>query len=336
MKSLILAAALASALAGSTFQATPQPPLDWKSIRLPGGDAAHDWPLALKNIEKKQETRWFGQGGRVECRQTLYADGSRVEIGYGPKGRRGWKLYERGGPRGRLKSGHGDPYAANANLRGIRVQYFPDCSGDTRYTGAHPCMVIYCYRDGRDHQLGFSPKGTLESDFWFEDKDNILLFRDVGGPKHAVEDRAKAALAEAARTEFGSAGYLCEDTLAVAKACGVDYVRVVGGCLARDRQAMSLLFWLSAHGGFDAASAEGHSTVVGLVLRRVGDGFFAECLAGEPLAVRQAVLGDVRYDAGYDTGTEKQVMHALMRDFPRTLSLTPSHRALEHKTPTLR
>jgi hypothetical protein len=218
-------------------------------------------------------------------------------------------------------------HKGDADLAGVRVQQFPDCDGEApAYEGRHPCMIIYVFKDGRAHQTEFLPNGTPRGDFWYTIQPDHWLWEDLdrsyaGGREPTPEDRAKAALAEAARTEFGSAGSLCEDTLAAAKARGVDYVRVVGGCLARDRRAMSLLFWLSAHGGFDAASAEGHSTVVGLVLRRVGDGFFAECLADESPAVRQEVFDDVRYDAGFDAGTEDRVMRGLRRDFPRTFKL---------------
>jgi hypothetical protein len=130
---------------------------------------------------------------------------------------------------------------------------------------------------------------------------------------------------QAAETEFGAEPpYKCIDTIHVAKARGVDYRRVVDGCLARDRRAMSLLFWLSAHAGFDAASSEGHAAFLGTVLRRTGDAFFAQCLAGESAEVQWAVRSDL-LNSVYDPNTEKEARQFLRqlnsrypKAFPRT------------------
>jgi len=132
-------------------------------------------------------------------------------------------------------------------------------------------------------------------------------------------------LKKAVETEFGpEPPYKCIDTIHVAKARGVDYRRVVDGCLAQDRQAISLLFWLSAHAGFDAASSEGHAGFLGTVLRRTGDAFFAQCLARESAEVQWAVRSDL-LDSVYDPSTEKEARQFLRqmnsrypKTFPRT------------------
>jgi hypothetical protein len=126
----------------------------------------------------------------------------------------------------------------------------------------------------------------------------------------------------AAETDFGAEPpYKCIDTIEVAKARGVDYRRVIDGCIARDRRAMSLLFWLSAHAGFDAASSEGHAGFLGTILRRTGDVFFAQCLAGESAKVQWAVRMDLLYDSVYDPSTEKearQFLRQLNSRYPKT------------------
>jgi len=108
------------------------------------------------------------------------------------------------------------------------------------------------------------------------------------------------------------------DTVEVAGRHGIDYRALIPRCLAREPQAMHLLFWLcSEAGGLDAASAEGHACFVGLVLQRVGDAFFAECLAREPAEVQDMVREFLLNEAGYDDGREKEVLGKLRRLYPR-------------------
>jgi hypothetical protein len=121
------------------------------------------------------------------------------------------------------------------------------------------------------------------------------------------------AVAAASAREFGSAAYGCQDTIAVAARVGVDYKKVVDLCLARDKRGMHLLFWLTANAGFDAASAEGHATVLGEVLRRVGDAFFAKCLRAEKPGVGKAVREMLLYDVGY----ERRELRKYPKTFPR-------------------
>lgn len=111
---------------------------------------------------------------------------------------------------------------------------------------------------------------------------------------------ASRVLIHASNTEFGSAGYACDDTVEVARLAGVDYNAVVEGCLQRNPRDLHTLFWLTANAGFDAASSQGHAAVLGFLLRHVGDGFFGPLLAREDPAVRTAVLNGLYYDFGED------------------------------------
>ena len=111
--------------------------------------------------------------------------------------------------------------------------------------------------------------------------------------------RGRDVLAEASETEFGEAGFLCDDTVAVAKNSGVDYERLIDRCLARDKESMHTFFRLSKHAGFDAASGQGHAAVTGVLLRKLGDRFFGDCLSRESAAIQDSVREDLLYDLGY-------------------------------------
>lgn len=146
----------------------------------------------------------------------------------------------------------------------------------------------------------------------------VLLVVPACSPKART---AGALVADAAEREFGDAAYGCEDTIAVAKKAGVDYVPTVDRCLNRDEQAMHALFWLTRHAGFDAASSQGHAAVLGSLLRQLGDRFFGACLAREPPDVQDAVRDDIAYDFGLDP-PEIDSVPTLMKDFPRTFPAT--------------
>jgi len=125
----------------------------------------------------------------------------------------------------------------------------------------------------------------------------------------------RALMEEASRVEFGSASYSCVETIAVAKATGYDYEKVVDQCLSKDKHALHTLFWLTEHAGFDAASSQGNATVLGLLLIGLGDKFFAECLEPEPLAVRNQVGQQI----DYAIDGERRIENSEFRvKFPRT------------------
>ncbi len=73
---------------------------------------------------------------------------------------------------GHWKNVHkGDP-----NLLGVRVQQFPDCAYEApEYEGQHPAMVIYVFRDKRCHQMGFTPDGKVDGDFWWDNAPDWLV-----------------------------------------------------------------------------------------------------------------------------------------------------------------
>jgi hypothetical protein len=124
-------------------------------------------------------------------------------------------------------------------------------------------------------------------------------------------------LAEAGLTEFGTPDGMA-DTIAVAKAVGVDYRKTVADCLANDSKALSVLLRLTRDVGFDAASAQGHAAVLGQMLRHAGDRYFGRCLASQPAAVKSAVRDYLLYDLGYGEGpiTMRQIRARFPHTFP--------------------
>ena len=124
-------------------------------------------------------------------------------------------------------------------------------------------------------------------------------------------------LREASESEFGDATYGCFETVEVAKTAGYDYEKVVAGCLRRDEESMHQLFWLSANARFDAASSQGHSTVMGAILRRLGDRSFGTCLSKENEAIQDAVREDLLYDLGVLSDGGKSFAE-VQKKFPTT------------------
>lgn len=55
----------------------------------------------------------------------------------------------------------------NPDLVGIYVQQLPDNKADeTAYRGKHPSMIIYVFKNGKAHQISYTPSGQIESGFW--------------------------------------------------------------------------------------------------------------------------------------------------------------------------
>jgi hypothetical protein len=53
-------------------------------------------------------------------------------------------------------------------LLGAYVQQLPDNKADeARYRGHHPAMIIYVFKGGWAHQVGYSPSGQIEEAFWW-------------------------------------------------------------------------------------------------------------------------------------------------------------------------
>jgi hypothetical protein len=127
----------------------------------------------------------------------------------------------------------------------------------------------------------------------------------------SAKDMTRVGVAE----RYG--GYI--ETITVAKLAGYDYLEIVSECLLHKEPAMRELLEMTEKAGFDAASSEGHSAVLGFVLRDVGDRFFGECLAAEPSSVQQAVRKELLFDMGYDGDYEDKgdlVHHLYPKTFP--------------------
>jgi len=127
---------------------------------------------------------------------------------------------------------------------------------------------------------------------------------------------SRALLVEASETEFGSSGQPCAETIEVARRYGVDYEKLVAGCLERDRGSMHTFLGLASRGGFDAASAQGHAAVAGALLRKLGDRFFGACLAREAPSVQDDVRESLLYDLGY--GNIDLTAEQIHRTYPKT------------------
>lgn len=108
------------------------------------------------------------------------------------------------------------------------------------------------------------------------------------------------------------------ETISVAEAAGFDYLETLSHCLMRRPEAMHDLLAMTETAGFDAAASEGHSAVLGYVLRDVGDRFFGECLARESAAVQGAVRKYVLDDIGYGNTSipEGEIRHLYPKTFP--------------------
>jgi hypothetical protein len=75
---------------------------------------------------------------------------------------------------------------------------------------------------------------------------------------------------------------------------GVDYPAVVRRCLGRDTRSFRHLFALSAH--TDAAASELQAGILAIVLKQVGDDFFADQLAKATKAARESNIELLRYE----------------------------------------
>jgi hypothetical protein len=127
----------------------------------------------------------------------------------------------------------------------------------------------------------------------------------------------QSLIQEASEREFGSSAYGCADTIAVAEAAGVDYVKTVGAAERKDRAALKLLLRLTTDARFDAASGEGHAAVLGSLLRRLGDKFFASCLVEMDVETREAIGTEISYDMGEVDGPAEPEWRA---KYPKTFA----------------
>ncbi len=152
-------------------------PIDFCAIELPNCKDENVWPQNMGKI-KIFKKKWYYQNGQLQGFQAIYEDGTLAEIGYRNDGIKGYEIYRKENwDKKELNNKHID-HSKNENLIGIRIQYFPDSSYDQSYTGEHPCMVIYVFRDGKKHQLEFYSDGSKKADFWSDQEYDVLIFTD--------------------------------------------------------------------------------------------------------------------------------------------------------------
>jgi len=97
---------------------------------------------------------------------------------------------------------------------------------------------------------------------------------------------------------------------------GVHYPAVVRRCFERDQKSFRNLFALSAY--TDAAASETQSAILAIVLKQVGDDFFAAQLASAPKTAREASIALLRYELLEQTPTP----HGMnLKRYPKTMRL---------------
>jgi hypothetical protein len=134
-----------------------------------------------------------------------------------------------------------------------------------------------------------------------------------------------ANIAAEVRHEFADSTDAME---AAAKAGEPDYLSLVAGAMARDRQAMHRLLRLTARPEFAGPALTDHSEVLAAVLPDVGDRFFASCLAAEPPAlqrqVRQAIVANFSHEDKSNLNQQQKDLRALedlRGTFPKSFPL---------------
>ena len=119
----------------------------------------------------------------------------------------------------------------------------------------------------------------------------------------------------------GIAQYQWGDAGGLTASAGDDYERLIDQATRRDGESLRTLFWLTSPGRFDGAAAQEHATVLGRLLRDLGDITFGTALRGEPPARRDEVHGALRYDFGVGEGGVRNEL--LVEWFPLTFGRPP-------------
>jgi hypothetical protein len=102
-------------------------------------------------------------------------------------------------------------------------------------------------------------------------------------------------LEHVSETEFGDPTVGFIETIEVSKKIGVDYKKVLGGCIVKDQHSMHTMFWVSENARFDAASHQGYCAVLGMLLRKLGDEYFGDCLSKEKKEIQKSVRDCLLY-----------------------------------------
>jgi hypothetical protein len=65
----------------------------------------------------------------------------------------------------------------NPDLIGVYVQQVPDNKADAAvYRGKHPAMIIYVFKNGKAHQVSYTPTGQIENGFWWDIPPNDWIY----------------------------------------------------------------------------------------------------------------------------------------------------------------
>ena len=65
----------------------------------------------------------------------------------------------------------------NPDLIGISVQQLPDNKSDeAAYKGKHPAMIVYVFKDGKAHQVSYTPSGQIENGWWWDIPVNHFVY----------------------------------------------------------------------------------------------------------------------------------------------------------------
>lgn len=133
-------------------------------------------------------------------------------------------------------------------------------------------------------------------------------------PSTVLPPKGDAAAKDDVSARFG--GY--KETIEAAKAAGYDYIEIVTNSVLRQEDALHRLFEMTSKAHLDAASAEGHSQVLGCVLHDAGDRFFGERLSLETASVQKAVREYVADDLGYGhtSISVDEIRHMYPKTFP--------------------
>ena len=112
------------------------------------------------------------------------------------------------------------------------------------------------------------------------------------------------------------------DTESVAAHYGIDYAAVLAKAHKKDPGAIRQLCLLSNAKILDAASAQGHATCIGGLLRGIGDQAFGTVFRELSPEIREAVTQDLIYAWGFDP-PELDNLDDLVRNYPRTFPVRP-------------
>jgi len=105
--------------------------------------------------------------------------------------------------------------------------------------------------------------------------------------------------------------FYLDDTIAQAKAAGVDYRAVLNAAISKNRKALQTLFGLTSSGVFKGQGADSHASMLWTLLAQWGDRSYSEVLASEPPITRQSVITFLDFAAAFDYSKTYPLTHRL-------------------------